>query len=76
VPEPRNHDHRYSPVAWTSVKNPQRDKAKDRRWTITVAGTLLWIGAGNAGLHMDVAVVYGLAVVVPAILWAVTAPRT
>lgn len=57
-------------------EKPRRDKAKDRRWTVTVAGTLLWIGIGNAGLHMNVLAVYGLAVLVAVVLWFATAPRT
>ena len=56
-------------------QKPPRDKAKDRRWTITVAGTLLWIIIGNAALHLDVTVVYGIAVVIAVLLWAVTAPK-
>ncbi|GAB3829319.1 hypothetical protein ACFPIJ_32515 [Dactylosporangium cerinum] len=57
-------------------EKPPRDTAKDRRWTITVAGTLLWIIIGNAALHLNVAAVYGIAVVAAVILWTVTAPRT
>lgn len=53
----------------------QRRKASDRRWIITIVGTILWIGIGNAALHMDVAIVYGLAVLVAVLLWFVTAPR-
>jgi hypothetical protein len=55
-------------------EKPPRDKAKDRRWTITVAGTLLWIIVGNAALHLNVVAVYGIAVVAAVLLWAVTAP--
>lgn len=57
-------------------EKPQRDKATDRRWKITAAGTILWIAIGNAGLHMAPTIVLGLAVLVAVILWFVTAPRT
>jgi hypothetical protein len=59
----------------TDDEQRRKRKASDRRWIITVAGTILWIGIGNAGLHMGPANVYGLAVLVAILLWFVTAPR-
>lgn len=58
-------------------QDDQRRKrtASNRRWVITVFGTILWIAIGNAALHMPVAAVYGLAVLVAVVLWFVTAPR-
>lgn len=56
-------------------ENPKKT-AEGRRWTITVAGTLIWIAVGNAVLHIQpVAVVYGIAVVVAVLLFAVFKPR-
>lgn len=57
--------------------NETRKKAAEgRRWTITVAGTLLWIAIGNAALHIEpVTVVYGIAVLVAVLLFAAFKPR-
>lgn len=57
------------------MDEPERRKASGRRWTITVAGTLLWIVVGNAVLHLDVTVVYVIAVLLAVVLWFVFAPR-
>ena len=54
----------------------RRKSAEGRRWTITVAGTLLWIAIGNVALHIQsVATVYAIAVVVAVLLFAIFKPR-
>lgn len=54
----------------------RRKSAEGRRWTITVAGTLLWIAIGNVVLHLPVGIVYGIALVVAVLLFAVFKPRS
>lgn len=37
--------------------------------------TLLWIGIGNAALHLPVGIVYGLAVLVALLAWNLAKPQ-
>lgn len=49
---------------------------RNRKWTVIVASTLAWIALGNAGLHMDVGVVYGIAVLLVIVLAAAIPNRS
>lgn len=61
----------------TKTDEQRKKAAEGRRWTITVAGTLLWIGIGNAVLHIEpIGAVYFIALVLAVLLFALLKPRS